>query len=135
MATAITGKSVTVTAGSVSGTGQITSTTIDATSTRTRTETLGGFVTSQTTLEESVSADFLWDGDQATATSFFQALQTAQKTDATVALVIDAGGAKWEGNAYVTELSTDMPADDHVTTTATFEVQDPGLVFTPKAAP
>lgn len=115
--TALTGKSVTFTYGTTSGTAQITSATIDETATSETIQTLGGSVAVSQGVESTVSADFLYDGDAATG-SFYAALKAALDSGAAGSVEIDASGDGWTGQAIVTGLSAEIPADGAMTCTA-----------------
>ena len=129
--TAITGKSFTVTFNSVSGTAQVTSGTIDETASSETIQTLGGSVAVSQGVESTISCDFLYDGDQAAA-GFYDTLKTALDAGTEATINIQGGGADWEGQAIVTSLSTEFPADGASTCSAEFTVSG-ALVFTPVA--
>lgn len=132
--TALTGKSVTFEYGSTDGTAQVTSSTIDKQATSNTIQTLGGSVTVSQGQETTVSADFLFDGDQ-TGGGFYAALDAAFSSGLAGMLTIDADGASWTGQAIVTGLSTDMPADDAVACSATLAISGDFPFSAPADAP
>ena len=127
MTTAITGKSCTFEyGGSTSGTAQITTATIDESASSETIQTLGGSVAISQGIESTVSCDFLYDGDAATG-SFYQALKAAIDGGTTGVLTIEGGAGgtaapTWTGDAIVTSLSAEMPADGAVTCSAEFAI-------------
>jgi hypothetical protein len=132
--TAITGKACTFVYGSKEGTAQVTSSTVDESATSETIQTLGGSVAISQGVESTVSADFLYDGDQ-TSGGFYAALKAALDAGTAGTLTITAGqGATtdpdWEGQAIVTSLSAEMPADGAVTCSAEFTISG-SLAFTP----
>jgi hypothetical protein len=134
--TAITGKACTFEYGAVSGSAQITSATIDESASSETIQTLGGSVAVSQGIESTVSADFLYDGDNPTD-SFYAALKAALDGGTTGVMTITAGtGAttppSWTGDAIVTSLSAEMPADGAVTCSAEFGISGT-LPFTPGA--
>lgn len=136
MTTAITGKSCTFEYGATAGTAQITTATIDESASSETVQTLGGSVAISQGVETTVSCDFLYDGDAA-AGSFYAALKAALDGGTTGTLTIEAGtGAvsspNWTGDAIVTSLSAEMPADGAVTCSAEFAISGT-LPFTPGA--
>jgi predicted secreted protein len=127
---AITGKACTFTFGTVAGSAQITTFTVDETADSTTTQTLAGSVTTSKGVEAEVSADFLYDGDE-TAGGFYAALRAALVAGDPGTLTITAGTtSEWTGSAVVTELSAEAPADDAMTCSATLKVSG-SLAFTP----
>lgn len=123
-ATAITGKSCTFEYGaSTTGTAQITSASIDESASSETIQTLGGSVAISQGVESTVSCDFLYDGD-ALANSFYAALKASLDAGDTGTLTITGGttGASWEGEALVTSLSAEIPADGAVTCSAEFAI-------------
>lgn len=132
--TAITGKSCTFEYdASTTGTAQITSATIDESASSETVQTLGGSVAISQGVESTVSAEFLYDGDQPTG-GFYAALKAALDGGTTGVLTIDAGGGGWTGDALVTSLSTEMPADGQVACSAEFAVSG-SLPFTAPVGP
>jgi hypothetical protein len=119
--TAITGKSATFTYGADEGTAQITSANISDAGTSNTIQTLGGSVTVSQGIETTVSCDFLFDGN-VVGGGFYAALKAALTSGAPGSLAIDADGGAWVGDAIVTSLSADIPADDAVTCSAEFVV-------------
>lgn len=119
--TAITGKSATFTYGAKAGTAQITTATVDETASSNTIQTLGGSVAISQGVEAEVSCDFLYDGD--TAGGFYAALKSSIDAGSSGTLLITGGGdSEWSGDALVTALSTEIPADDALTCSATFTV-------------
>ena len=134
MTTAITGKSCTFEyGGSLTGTAQITTATIDESASSETIQTLGGSVAISQGVESTVSCDFLYDGDQ--TAGFYAALKAALDGGTTGTLTVMGGapGGSWEGEAIVTSLSAEMPADGAVTCSAEFAVSGT-LPFTEAAA-
>jgi hypothetical protein len=131
-ATAITGKSVTFAYGGHSGTAQITSATVDESGSSETIQTLGGSVAVSQGVESKVSADFLYDGDQPGG-GFYGALKAALDSGNAGALEIDAKGSGWTGQAVVTSLSAEMPADGAVTCSAEVTISG-ALRFAPPAS-
>ena len=133
MTTAITGKSCTFEyGGSTSGTAQITTATIDESASSETIQTLGGSVAISQGIESTVSCDFLYDGD--VSASFYANLKAAIDGGTTGTLTIEGGAGtvsapSWEGEALVTSLSTEMPADGAVTCSAEFAISG-ALPFT-----
>jgi hypothetical protein len=135
--TAITGKSCTFTYDTVDGTAQITTATVDESASSETVQTLGGSVAISQGVESTISADFLYDGDQATG-GFYAALKAALDDGLPGTLDITAGQGGttdpgWSGEVIVTSLSAEMPADGAVTCSAEFTVSG-ALAFTPGAA-
>ena len=134
MTTAITGKACTFTYDSVAGTAQVTSSTVDEAASSETIQTLGGSVAISQGVESTISADFLYDGDVSTG-SFYQALKAALDAGSAGELTITAGKGvatdpEWAGEAIVTSLSAEMPADGAVTCSAELTISG-ALVFTP----
>lgn len=120
--TAITGKQCTFTYGTISGTAQITSATVDESSESETIQTLGGSVAISQGVESTLSCDFLYDGEQDSATSFYAALKAALDGGTTGTFEIGAVNSAWTGEALVTSLSAEIPADGAVTCSAEFAV-------------
>lgn len=118
--TALTGKSFTFSYGSVSGTAQITTGTIEESATSTTIQTLGGSVAVSEGVESTLSADFLFDGPE--ASSFYAALKAAINAGTAGAVAIKGGASEWTGQAIVTDLSTEFPADGASTCSASFTI-------------
>jgi hypothetical protein len=120
MTTAITGKACTFEYDGKQGAAQITTATVDEAASSETIQTLGGSVAIAQGVESTVSCDFLYDGD--TAGGFYAALKAALDTGDTGVLTIETGGgttpAGWTGDALVTSLSAEMPADGAVTCSA-----------------
>jgi hypothetical protein len=115
--TAITGKVCTFTYGSNEGTAQITTASVDESASSETIQTLGGSVAIAQGVESTVSCDFLYDGT--TAGGFYAALKAALDSGAAGALVVVADeDSSWTGQAIVTSLSAEMPADGAVTCSA-----------------
>jgi hypothetical protein len=134
MTTAITGKSCTFSYGALDGSAQITTATIDEAASSETIQTLAGSVAISQGVESTVSAEFLYDGDMASG-SFYAALKAALDGSTTGTLTIEGGtGAasapSWTGEAIVTSLSAEMPADGAVTCSAEFAISG-SLPFTP----
>jgi len=128
--TAITGKRCTFSYGGQEGTAQITTASIDESASTDTIQTLGGSVAIAQGVESTVTCDFLYDGNAATpTTSFYAALKAALDAGSAGALAIDADGGAWAGDAIVTSLGAEMPADGAVTCSAEFTVSG-GLPFT-----
>jgi hypothetical protein len=124
MTTAITGKVCSFTYGAKEGTAQITTATVDETASSETIQTLGGSVAISQGVESTVSCDFLYDGD--TAGGFYAALKAALMAGTAGTLSIETGTgatpAAWSGQALVTSLSAELPADGAVTCSAEFTV-------------
>jgi hypothetical protein len=124
MTTAITGKACTFAYGAKAGEAQITTATVDESASSETIQTLGGSVAIAQGVESTVSCDFLYDGD--TAGGFYAALKAALDAGSTGVLTIETGGgttpAGWDGDALVTSLSAEMPADGAVTCSAEFTI-------------
>jgi len=122
MTTAITGKQATFTYGATAGTAQVTSASVDESATSETIQTLGGSVAVSQGVESTVSADFLYDGDSGATTGFYAALKAALDAGTAGTLEIETGGgttpAAWSGDAIVTSLGAEIPADGAVTCTA-----------------
>ena len=120
--TAITGKACTFEYGAVSGSAQITTATIDESASSETIQTLGGSVVISQGIESTVSCDFLYDGAAASG-SFYAALKSALDGSTTGVLTVEAESpASWTGDAIVTSLSAEMPADGAVTCSAEFAI-------------
>lgn len=126
MTTALTGKSCTFTYATEEGTAQITSASVDESASSETIQTLGGSVAVSQGVESTVSADFLYDGDAGASTGFYAALKAALDAGASGTLDISTGGgttpAAWSGDAIVTSLGAEIPADGAVTCTAELTV-------------
>ena len=118
--TAITGKVCTFSYATVSGSAQITSATVDESATSETIQTLGGSVAIAQGVESTASCDFLYDE----GTGFYAALKLALDAGSAGALAIEAGasGSGWQGQAIVTSLSAELPADGAVTCSAELTV-------------
>lgn len=132
--TVITGKKFTVSLGTMDGSAQVTTGTVDESSSSNTIQTLAGSATISQGVESTISADFLYDGDQ-TAGGFYGVLKTALDSGAEVAVEITGGTdattpSTWTGNAVVTSLSAEFPADDAATCSAELTVSG-ALAFTP----
>lgn len=133
MTTAITGKSCTFEyGGSTSGTAQITTASIDEAAASETIQTLGGSVAISQGIETTVSCDFLYDGD--VANGFYAALKAAIDGGSTGTLTVTGGigtttAPTWMGEALVTSLSAELPADGAVTCSAEFAISG-GFPFT-----
>jgi hypothetical protein len=133
--TVLTGKKFTVTLDDMDGSAQVTTGTVDETSSSNTIQTLAGSASISQGIESTISADFLYDGDQA-AGGFYAVLKTALDLAEPVTVEIVGGtdsGATWTGNAVVTSLSAEFPADDAATCSAELTVSG-ALVFTPAVA-
>lgn len=121
MTTAITGKSCTFTYGAKEGTAQITTANVDETASSSTIQTLGGSVAIAQGVESEVTCDFLYDGDA--AGGFYAALKAALNAGSTGTLSLTGGGSsEWTGEALVTGLSAEVPADDALSCSATFTI-------------
>ena len=130
--TAITGKAVTFTYGTVSGEAQITSASVDESASSDTIQTLGGSVAISQGVESSVSADFLYDGDQ-DGGGFYGALKAALDAGSAGALEIAvSAGEDWSGDAIVTSLGVEIPADGAMTCSAELTISG-ALGWTPGA--
>jgi len=128
-ATAITGKQCTFSYGGLDGSAQITTATVDESASSETIQTLGGSVAIAQGVESTISCDFLYDGDAALGGGFYGALKAALDAGGAGAFIIASGGttgASWTGDAIVTSLSAEMPADGAVTCSAELTVS--GLV-------
>jgi hypothetical protein len=130
--TAITGKQVTFEFKTISGTAQVTTASIEESADSETIQTLGGSVAISKGVESTVSCDFLFDGNK--AGSFYEALKAALKDGAPGAMTIDADGSSWAGQAIVTSLSAEAPADGVVTCSAEFTISG-DFPFTAPTAP
>lgn len=131
-AVAITGKACTFTYGSLDGSAQITTATVDETASSETIQTLGGSVAIAQGVESTISCDFLYDGADAVG-GFYAALKAALDSGLTGTFSITGGAAsEWTGDAIVTSLSAEMPADGAVTCSAELTVS--GLVAWTDAA-
>jgi len=127
---AITGKACTFTYGTKEGSAQITTFTVDESASSNTIQTLGGSVAVSQGVETTVSADFLYDGDE-TGGGFYGALRASLTAGSKGTLTIDAGTtSSWTGQAVVTSLSAEGPADDAMTCSAELTVSG-SLTFTP----
>jgi hypothetical protein len=121
MTTAITGKQCTFEYGTKAGEAQITNSTIDQTAASETIQTLGGSVAVSQGIESEVGCEFLYDGDA--VGGFYAALQAALDAGTAGTLTINAGGtSEWSGEALVTALGAELPADGAVTCSATFTI-------------
>jgi len=124
MTTAITGKVCTFTYGTKAGEAQITTASVDEAASTDTIQTLGGSVAISQGIESTVGCDFLYDGE--TAGGFYAALKAALNNASTGVLEIETGTgltpAKWSGDALVTSLSAEIPADGAVTCSAEFTI-------------
>jgi hypothetical protein len=133
MTTAITGKVCTFTYGSKEGTAQITTANVDETASTETIQTLGGSVAIAQGIESEVTCDFLYDGDA--AGGFYGALKAALDGGTTGTLeIVGAVTSEWSGDALVTALSAEIPADGAVTCSATFTISG-ALGWTDAATP
>ena len=130
--TAITGKSFTVEFNSVAGTAQVTTGTIDETASSETIQTLGGSVAVSQGVESTISCDFLYDGDEVTTGGFYNTLKAALDAGTTATITI-VGGGTWTGDALVTSLSAEFPADGAATCSAELTISG-ALDFTPASA-
>lgn len=128
----ITGKQVTFEYGTVQGTAQITTASIEESADSETIQTLGGSVSLSKGVESTVSAEFLYDGNK--SGSFYAALKTALKAGTAGTMTIDADGGNWTGEAIVTSLGAEMPADGAVTCKSEFTVSG-DFPFTAPTAP
>jgi hypothetical protein len=131
--TAITGKQVRFEFKTISGTAQVTTASIEESADSETIQTLGGSVAISKGVESTVSCDFLFDGNQA-AGGFYAALKLALKDGLAGTMTIDADGGSWEGEAIVTSLSAEAPADGVVTCSAEFTISG-DFPFTAPTAP
>lgn len=118
--TAITGKKCTFTYATVAGTAQITSASIDESASSETIQTLGGSVAVSQGVESTVSADFLYEPQTG---GFYGALKAALQAGTAGTLDIKAGSGSpptggWSGQAIVTSLGVEIPADGAMTCTA-----------------
>jgi hypothetical protein len=130
--TVITGKKFTVSLDGMDGSAQVTTGTVDESSSSNTIQTLAGSATISQGVESTISAEFLYDGDQA-AGGFYGVLKTALDTAAEVAIIIEGGtdsSAAWSGVGVVTGLSAEFPADDAATCSAEIGVSGQ-LIFAP----
>ena len=132
--TAITGKQFTVSYNSETGTAQITTGTVDESASTETIQTLGGSTAVSQGIESTISADFLFDGNIVATGGFYGALKAALDAGESATISIDGGGATWAGEAKVTSLSAEFPADGASTCSAEFTI-DGALVFTPVPDP
>jgi hypothetical protein len=133
--TVLTGKKFTVSLDGVDGSAQVTTGTVDESSSSNTIQTLAGSAVVSQGVESTVSAEFLYDGDQAGG-GFYGVLKTALDTSAEVDVVIEGGtdsAATWTGVAVVTGLSAEFPADDAVTCSAELGISGT-LAFVPGVA-
>jgi len=133
MTTAITGKRFTVQVGAIDGSAQITSGTVDEAASSETIQTLAGSAAVSQGIESTISAEFLFDGDQSGG-GFYAALRAALVSGNAAAVTIDGGGSEWDGMALVTSLSAEFPADGASTCSAELTVSG-ALDFTPPAGP
>ena len=121
MTTAITGKQATFTYGAKSGTAQVVTSEVSETATSETIQTYGGSVALSQGTESEVSCDFLYDGN--VAGGFYGALKAALDAGSTGALLVGVGAdSEWSGDALVTELSAEIPADGAVTCSAVLTI-------------
>lgn len=126
---AITGKQFTVTVGSTNGSAQITSGSVDESASSETIQTLAGSAAVSQGVESTISADFLYDGS-APDGGFYAVLRAALVAGTPVPVVIDGGGSEWEGDALVTSVGAEFPADGATTCAAELTVSG-ALTFTP----
>ena len=123
--TAITGKACTFEYDTTSGSAQITTATIDESASSETIQTLAGSVVISQGIESTVSCDFLYDGSEG-LTSFYGALKAALdgSTSGVLTVVGGEGAAPgtWTGDAIVTSLSAELPADGACTCSAEFAI-------------
>jgi hypothetical protein len=131
--TAITGKKVTFEFKTISGTAQVTTASIEESADSETIQTLGGSVSISNGVESSVSCDFLFDGNQANG-GFYGALKSALVAEEEAAITIEADGANWTGQAIVTSLSAEFPADGASTCSAEFTISGDFPFTAPTAA-
>lgn len=132
--TAITGKQFTFTYDSEDGTAQVTTGSIEESAESETIQTLGGSVAISQGVTSTISCEFLYDGDQ-TGGGFYAALKASLESGlpGTITIVGGTGATTdpdWEGEAIVTSLSAEFPADGAVTCSAEFTVSG-ALAFTP----
>jgi hypothetical protein len=125
MTTAITGKACRFEYDGKAGEAQITTASVEEEASSETIQTLGGSVAIAQGVESTVSCDFLYDGD--TAGGFYAALKAALDDGSVGTLAIETGTgavtpAGWTGDALVTSLSAEMPADGAVTCSAEFTI-------------
>ena len=103
----ITGSQFTVSLAGTAYSAQVTGGTVTTTPTVSRTKTLTDTDYSLTDLLSEVSLDYLYDEE----TGMYGALETANLTGASVAVIIVGGDAKWTGTMYCTKNETKFAAD------------------------
>jgi hypothetical protein len=133
MTTAITGKQFTVEVDGESGSAQITTGTIDESASSETIQTLAGSAAVSQGVESTISCDFLFDGNVAGG-GFYAVMKAALAAGVAVPVTIDGGGASWAGDAIVTSLSTEFPADGASTCSGELTVSGE-LPFTAPVAP
>ena len=133
--TVLTGKKFTVALDGMDGSAQVTTGTVDESSSSNTIQTLAGSATISQGVESTISAEFLYDGDQGGG-GFYGVLKTALDTAAEVTILIEGGTdstAQWSGVGVVTGLSAEFPADDAATCSAEIGVSGQ-LIFAPGTA-
>jgi len=118
--TLLTGKSATFSYDGVSGSMQITSFTTDQTADSETVETLAGSAALSAQKEYTATVSFLFDGTISGATNFYKAVQAAYEDGLPGAITFAIGGFSEDGDATVTGLTKDVPADAQITCEATF---------------
>jgi len=132
-ASAVTGKSMTVTYGGTEASCQVTSLGIDESAEAETIQTLGCSATISKGVESSISMDLLYDGGQ--ANSVYGVLKAALGAGTAAEVEITAAsGETWTGQAVVTSLGVEVPADGAVACSAEMSVSG-SLAWTAAAAP
>ena len=103
----LTGKQYTVSIGAADYSGVITTGTIDRSGSSETIQTLAGKETVSQGVEDTMSADFLYDG----GAGFYAAAWAAAGSGATVAVVVVGGDGTWTGDMIITSVSDEFPAD------------------------
>lgn len=133
-ASAVTGKSMTVTYGGQDASCQVSSLSIDESADAETIQTLGCSATISKGVESSLSMDLLYDGGQ--ATSVYALLKGALSSGTAAAVTVTAAsGEEWTGQAVVTSLGVEIPADGAVTCSTELSVSGTLSWAAPPAAP
>jgi Phage tail tube protein len=131
-ATAVTGKRFTIVHGTKDGSAQCTSASISQSASSETIQTLGGSVAISQGVETTISAEFLYDGDQAGG-GFYATMNSALASGTAATLTITGSGGTagetWSGQVIVTSLGVELPADGAVTCSAEFAISG-ALTFT-----
>lgn len=132
-ASAVTGKTMTVSYAGQDASCQVSSLSIDESADAETIQTLGCSATISKGVESSISMDILYDGGQ--ATSVYALLKAALNAGTAAEVEITAAtGETWTGQAVCTSLGVEIPSDGAVTCSTELAVSGT-LTWTAPAPP